>query len=138
MCIELFEFQISAWLEEDGFNADAATYEEKLAQVKSLTGPLLRRVREHEERPEAVKALAAKLDAAAKFAKAIREKTKEATDAGEETIFTTVEIDVLDKLISETKVEHSFTFQVFFLWEFNILGVETKNGSRSESARVVG
>lgn len=91
-------------MEEDGFNADAATYEDKLAQLKSLTGPLIRRVREHEERPEAVKALTVKLDAAVKFAKAIREKTKEATDAGDETIFTTVEIDVLDKLISETKV----------------------------------
>lgn len=96
--------QISSWLDEEGFDADAVTYEDKLSQLKSLTGPLLRRVREHEERPDAIKALTAKLDAAAGFAKAIRDKTKEALDAAEETIFTPVEIDVLDKLITETKV----------------------------------
>jgi len=90
-------------LDDEGYDADAVTYEDKSSQLKSLANPLLRRVHEHSERPDALKALTTKLEAAAGFARAIRDKTQSALDAQEEAIFTTVEIDVLDKLISETK-----------------------------------
>ncbi|KAL0266755.1 UNVERIFIED_CONTAM: hypothetical protein PYX00_009209 [Menopon gallinae] len=94
--------EISNWLDEE-FNAEANTYEEKLTHVKSLTGPLYRRVKEHEERPEALAALTSILNGSTFFLNNIRSSMKEAADAGNETSFNSKEVDDLEKLIKETK-----------------------------------
>jgi hypoxia up-regulated 1 len=47
--IDTFAPQVSDWLYDEGSDADAATYEAKLNELKTLTGPLYRRVKEHME-----------------------------------------------------------------------------------------
>ncbi|XP_055902240.1 hypoxia up-regulated protein 1 [Eupeodes corollae] len=91
---------ISEWLYEDGADADANTYENKLTELKKLTNVVLGRHWEHEERPEALKALNGLIDGA----KGFLEKAKNLTKAvnPERDIFTEVEVTTLSKIIEET------------------------------------
>lgn len=86
--------EVSDWLYEDGSEADAQAYEDKLSELKQLTRPLFRRVWEHQERPTALKSLAEILEMSSKFLDGAKNGTE---------IFTTVEIETLEKVIKETK-----------------------------------
>lgn len=92
--------QVSDWLYEEGFDADAETYEKKIAEVKSLTKELYSRVFEHRERPEARKALEQMLAGATSFLNSAKNLTK--TTNPEKDVFTEVEIETLNKVIKET------------------------------------
>ncbi|XP_059619437.1 hypoxia up-regulated protein 1 [Phlebotomus argentipes] len=92
--------ETSDWLYEDGSDADAKTYEEKLKELKKLTNDVYARHWEHTERPEALKALKGMLDGAEKFLKSARNLTKDAN--AEKDVFTAVEIETLEKAIRET------------------------------------
>lgn len=50
------------WLEDEGWSADADTYETKLSELKALTKPAWKRVSEAKERPEAISALKATIN----------------------------------------------------------------------------
>ncbi|GJQ78832.1 hypothetical protein Trydic_g2674 [Trypoxylus dichotomus] len=92
---------ISEWLYEDGIDADASTYESKLAELRTLTRELYYRVFEHKERPEALSALNNMLNASRNFLESARNLTK--TNNPEKDIFTDVEIETLEKIIRETE-----------------------------------
>uniref|UniRef100_A0A1L8DU22 Hypoxia up-regulated protein 1 n=1 Tax=Nyssomyia neivai TaxID=330878 RepID=A0A1L8DU22_9DIPT len=93
--------ETSDWLYEDGSEADAKTYEDKLKELKKLTNDVYSRHWEHTERPEALKALSGMLEGAEKFLKSAKNLTKD-TNA-EKDVFTTVEIETLEKAIRETE-----------------------------------
>ncbi|GAB0093000.1 hypoxia up-regulated protein 1 [Sergentomyia squamirostris] len=93
--------ETSDWLYEDGIDADAKTYENKLKELKKLTNDVYGRHWEHNERPEALKALEKMLEGSQKFLKNAKNLTKE-VDA-EKDVFTAVEIETLEKTIQETK-----------------------------------
>ncbi|EDW43968.1 hypoxia up-regulated protein 1 [Drosophila sechellia] len=91
---------LGEWLYEDLEDPKAEIYEEKLAQLKKLSNVFLARHWEHEERPEAIKALKGMIDGAEKFLVTGRNLTKDTNP--EKDVFTQVEIDTLDKVITET------------------------------------
>lgn len=92
--------EISEWLYEDGSDADADTYEKKLDELHTLTRDLFGRVWEHRERPEALKALHQMLNHSSHFLLTAKNLTK--TTNVEKDVFTDVEVETLDKLITET------------------------------------
>lgn len=91
---------VSDWLYEDGENADATTYEKKLLELSKLTKSIYERHWEHSERSEAMKTLNKLLENASKFLKTSQNLTKDANP--DKDIFTQVELDTLDRVISET------------------------------------
>lgn len=93
-------YQVSDWLYDEGSDADAATYEAKLSELKTLTGPLYRRVKENMERPEALAALHSMLNGSSNFLASARNMTTDSPDG----LFTQVELDTLEKVIKETQV----------------------------------
>lgn len=92
--------EISEWLYEDGSEADADTYEKKLDELHTLTRDLFGRVWEHKERPEALKALHQMLNHSSHFLMTAKNLTK--TTNTEKDVFTDVEVETLEKLITET------------------------------------
>lgn len=90
--------EISEWLYEDGFDATADVYEEKLASLKALTNDLYERVFEHRERPEVIKGMKSMLNGSRVFLHNMRNLNKSSE------IFTEIEIETLDKVINETQV----------------------------------
>lgn len=92
--------EISEWLYEDIENPTAEIYEKKLEDLKELTNVFMARHWEHEERPEALKALDGMIDGAKKFFESAKNLTKDTNP--EKDVFTQVEIDSLSKVISET------------------------------------
>lgn len=93
LCNEIVE-----WLYEEGFDATAETYEEKLTSVKKLTDGLYERVFEHRERPDALKGMLSMINGSALFLK----NMKNITEAEE--IFTKIEMETLERVINETQV----------------------------------
>ncbi|PNF19992.1 Hypoxia up-regulated protein 1 [Cryptotermes secundus] len=91
--------EVSDWLYDKGSDAEAATYEAKLSELKTLTGPLYRRVKEHMERPEALAALHSMLNGSSNFLASARNMTTDSPDG----LFTQVELDTLEKVIKETQ-----------------------------------
>ncbi|KAH8362186.1 hypothetical protein KR084_008038 [Drosophila pseudotakahashii] len=91
---------LGEWLYEDLEDPKAEIYEDKLAQLKKLSNVFLARHWEHEERPEAIKALKGMIDGAEKFLVTGRNLTKDTNP--EKDVFTQVEIDTLAKVITET------------------------------------
>lgn len=92
--------QISEWLYEEGADADAATYEKRIQEFVKLTDDLYKRVWEHQERPEALKAMRQMLNSSSGFLASARNLTKTANP--DKDVFTEVEIETLNKLIAET------------------------------------
>lgn len=92
--------EISDWLYEDGSEADADTYEKKLDELHTLTRDLFGRVWEHKERPEALKALHQMLNHSSHFLITAKNLTK--TTNAEKDVFTDVEVETLEKLVTET------------------------------------
>lgn len=92
--------EISDWLYDDGSEADADTYEKKIDDLHLLTKELFSRVWEHKERPEALKALHSMLNHSSHFLLSAKNLTKSSNP--EKDIFTDVEVETLEKLITET------------------------------------
>lgn len=93
--------EITNWLEEDGWNAEADILESKLTEINSLVTPIYERHREHQERPEALKGLDTVLNASEQFFKSI--KNLSVSNNTEENLFSDIELKSLDTLINETK-----------------------------------
>ncbi|KAF6212275.1 hypothetical protein GE061_012797 [Apolygus lucorum] len=93
--------EMSEWLEENGFEADADTLENKLKELKKLTNKVWDRVKEHQERPDALAALNSVINGSMTFFNTIKNMTEHATP--ENAIFTEVEITSLEKVIKETE-----------------------------------
>lgn len=91
---------VSDWLYDDGETADAATYEAKLLELSKLTKAIYDRHWEHTERSEALSTLNKLLENATKFLKSSQNLTKDANP--DKDVFTQVELDTLDRVISET------------------------------------
>ncbi|XP_022219060.1 hypoxia up-regulated protein 1 [Drosophila obscura] len=92
--------RLSEWLYEDLEDPKAEIYEDKLHELKKLSNVFLARHWEHEERPEATKALKGMLDGAEKFLVTARNLTKDTNP--EKDVYTQVEIDTLAKAIEES------------------------------------
>lgn len=90
--------EVSDWLYDDGFDASSEVYEEKLTDLKKLTGELYERVYEHRERPEALKGMVSMLNGSKTFL----ENMKNLNVSSE--IFTQIEIETLEKTINDTQV----------------------------------
>lgn len=95
--------QLATWLEDEGWESEVGPVEEKLSELKKLTEPLWRRVREHHERPEALATLAATINGSAHFLAGIKNMTEHRPDSPDP-MFTQVEIDTLEKTIKEISV----------------------------------
>lgn len=96
--------EISTWLDDDGYNAPTEQYEEKLKDIQKLTHDLYERVHEFEERPNVISRLSSTLNVSSIFL------TKMKNLSLTSDIFTTVEIESLEKIINET-VEYNKTIQ---------------------------
>lgn len=92
--------EVSDWLYEDGADADADTYENKLDALKTLTRDWFGRVFEHRERPDALAALKQMLNGSTQFLDRAKNLTK-ATNPDKD-VFTDIEIETLQTLILET------------------------------------
>lgn len=92
--------EVSEWLYEDGTDADAETYENKLEELRSVANKVYSRHWEHKERPEALNALAQMISGAEGFLEKAKNFTKEGNP--EKDVFTQVEIDTLTRVITET------------------------------------
>ncbi|XP_063695651.1 hypoxia up-regulated protein 1 [Culicoides brevitarsis] len=90
----------SDWIYEDGMDADASMYEEKLEQLKSLANEIYAKHWEHNERPEALNALKSMINGSEGFLATAKNLTIDKNpDRG---VFTQVEINNLEKVIKET------------------------------------
>ena len=89
---------VSEWLYEDGFDAHADVFEEKLASLKGLMNDIQERVFEHKERPEVLKEMKSMINASRGFLENIRQMN---ITSG---IFTEIEINTLERTINETQV----------------------------------
>lgn len=94
MCTEL-----SDWLYEDGIDAAVEVHEEKLETLKKKTNEVYARHWEHNERPEALKALSGMITGAEQFLASAKNIS---TDPEKADVFTEKEIVDLEKAIKET------------------------------------
>lgn len=92
--------EVSEWLYEDGADADAETYENKLDEIRTVANNVYSRHWEHKERPDALNALAQMITGAEGFLEKARNFTKEGNP--DKDVFTQVEIDTLTRVIAET------------------------------------
>lgn len=104
---ELISFKISNWLEDDGFGAEAEVLDSKFNDLKKIVMPVWERTFEHLERPSRLEALNNALNNSNSFLERIKNTTLE------DTPFTQVEIDTLDKLISEITVSAVYILITF-------------------------
>lgn len=93
--------KVSDWLYEEGEDADAETYEKRLANLKKLTEKIYARHWEHQERAEAVKTLKSLIASAREFHTNGKNLTKEVNK--DRDVFTPVELETLDKTIAEAE-----------------------------------
>lgn len=92
--------EISEWIYEDGVNAEATVYEEKLAKLKQAANNIYARHWEHNERPEALNALRSMINGSESFLSSAKNLTIDKNpDRG---VFTEVEINNLENIIKET------------------------------------
>lgn len=92
--------EVSEWIYEDGINADATVYEEKLEQLKNLANEVYAKHWEHNERPEALNALRSMINGSEGFLATAKNLTIDKNpDRG---VFTEVEINNLENVIKET------------------------------------
>lgn len=92
--------EVSEWLYDEGSDADAITYEKKFFELEKLTNDIYSRHWEHQERPEAVKALHQMINGSQQFFKTAKNLTKETNP--EKDVFTTKDVENLEKIIKET------------------------------------
>lgn len=82
-------------MEDDGFGAEAEVLDSKFEDLRKIVMPVWERTFEHLERPARLDALNNAINSSNSFLEKIKNTTLN------ETPFTQVEIDTLDKLISE-------------------------------------
>ncbi|XP_040181365.1 hypoxia up-regulated protein 1 [Rana temporaria] len=88
--------QVSAWLEEDGYQASTKELKEKLSELKKVCKTLFFKVEERQKWPDRLAALDSLLNHSNIFLKTVKKIPED------EQIFTDVELSTLEKLISET------------------------------------
>lgn len=93
--------EVQDWIYEDGENADADTYEKKLSELQDKANPIYARHWEHKERPETLETFTKMIGSAKTFLANAKNMTKEANT--DKDIFTQVEIDTLQKAITEAE-----------------------------------
>ncbi|GFY46406.1 hypoxia up-regulated protein 1 [Trichonephila inaurata madagascariensis] len=89
--------EASDWLEYESDDATTEAFKNKVSDLRKLTKDLFDRVREHRDRPEALKALSEMLNISQLFMHSARNVSEE------DQIFTEVELKTLENLITETK-----------------------------------
>lgn len=92
---------VSDWMYEDGENAEAEVYEEKLKELKKLTNDIYARHWEHTERPDALGMLKQVLNGSSSFLLTAKNFTKDVDP--DKDVFTAVEIASLEKIITNTQ-----------------------------------
>lgn len=93
--------EVAHWLDEDGYDSDAETFEKKLNELQEKTNPLYARHWEHNERPDALKALDKLIVGAHGFLKTAKNLTKEVNP--DKDVYTPVELETLEKAITDTE-----------------------------------
>lgn len=93
--------EASEWLYDDGSDATAKEYEDKLSSLKKLTNGIYSRHWEHNERPEVLIAFKDVLNNSRTFLENAKNFTKDVNP--EKDIFTDVEIKVLSKTIEDVE-----------------------------------
>lgn len=93
-------------MEDDGFGAEADVLDSKFNDLKKVVLPVWERTFEHLERPSRLEALNSVLNSSNSFLERIKNTTLE------DTPFTQVEIDTLEKLILEVSVSSILYLQV--------------------------
>lgn len=91
---------ISEWLYEDGIDAAVEIFEEKLETLKKKTDEVYAKHWEHNERPEAIKALHGLINGTEGFLASVKNITQ---DPEKKDVFTEKEVEDLEKAISDTK-----------------------------------
>lgn len=102
-------FQISEWLEEEGYTAEAEVLESKLEELNKMMTPVHRRYKEFVERPDALETLDRTLNSTTFFLNSMKNFTEQlnaTTDDPKYTLYTTVEINTLEKMINDTLVSN--------------------------------
>ncbi|GFU72242.1 hypoxia up-regulated protein 1 [Trichonephila clavipes] len=89
--------EASDWLEYESDDATTEAFKNKVSDLRKLTKDLFDRVKEHRDRPEALKALSEMLNISQLFMHSARNVSEE------DQIFTEVELKTLENLITETK-----------------------------------
>lgn len=92
--------EVSDWIYDEGVDATAEQYEDKLHELQKLTLGIYEKHFEHHERPEAVKAIHSMLNGSSNFLATAKNLTKDANP--DKDVFTKVEIETLEKIINET------------------------------------
>lgn len=90
--------EVSDWIYEDGIDAAAEVFEEKLETLTKKTNEVYARHWEHNERPEALKALAGMINGSEHFLATARNLTK---DPEKGDVFTEKEVEDLAKAIQD-------------------------------------
>lgn len=90
--------EVSDWIYEEGIDANVEVFETKLETLKKKTNEVYARHWEHEERPEALKALAGMINGSEGFLATARNITKDPEKAS---VFSEKEIGDLEKAIKE-------------------------------------
>lgn len=85
-------------MEDDGFGAEADVLDSKFDELRKIILPVWERTFEHAERPIRLEALNSALNSSNSFLEKIKNATLE------DTPFTQVEINTLDKLVTEITV----------------------------------
>lgn len=85
-------------MEDDGFGAEAEVLDSKFEDLRKIVMPVWERTFEHLERPARLEALNGAINNSNSFLEKIKNSSLD------DTPFTQIEIDTLDKLISEIKV----------------------------------
>lgn len=93
--------EVQDWIYEDGENADAETYEKKLSELQDKANPIYARHWEHKERPDTLETFTKMIGSAKTFLTNAKNMTKEANT--DKDIFTQVEIDTLQKAITDAE-----------------------------------
>ncbi|RWS21999.1 hypothetical protein B4U80_06504 [Leptotrombidium deliense] len=87
----------SEWLEYESDAAETSVFRDKLTDLRATTRDMFDRVKEHRERPEALKTLTEMLNISSLFLNGAKNVSKE------DQIFTEVELKTLDDLVTTTQ-----------------------------------
>lgn len=93
--------EVSDWIYEDGADADAETYEKKLAELQAISNPIYARHWEHRERADVIETFNKMIAHAKAFLTNAKNMTKESNS--DKDIFTQVEINTLEKAINDAE-----------------------------------
>lgn len=104
---DINDFQIAEWLEEEGYNAEADVLESKLQELMKIITPVHNRYDDYAQRPDVLNTLEKKLNSTTLFLSSMKNFTEQlnaTTNDPQYTLYTTVEINTLEKMINDTVV----------------------------------